>query len=101
MGNFHELSADDSDEQDEDVWAAVTKYLSKTKAKLPPLIWWKMHCPKLSCIEASMAKKYMNRPATSVPLERLFSLAGSIVSKKRACLNSGTADQLFFLNSHH
>ncbi|XP_047660338.1 myosin heavy chain, skeletal muscle-like isoform X2 [Tachysurus fulvidraco] len=52
-----------------------------------PLEWWSVNAEahiKLS----SSAHKYLAMPATTVPCERLFSLAGSIVQKKRASLNS-------------
>ncbi|XP_019211076.1 zinc finger BED domain-containing protein 1 [Oreochromis niloticus] len=50
-----------------------------------PLQWWYAHSgvyEKLSVL----AQKYLASPATSVPCERLFSLAGHIVQKKRAAL---------------
>ena len=38
--------------------------------------------PKL----ASLARKYLATPATTVPCERLFSIAGFIAEKRRAAL---------------
>ena len=50
-----------------------------------PLQWWQKHqnlYPKL----AILAKKYLGTPATTVPCERLFSIAGFIADKRRAAL---------------
>ena len=42
----------------------------------------------------ALPKKYLTTPATSVPCERLFSLAGHIVQKKRVSLSSRHVNQL-------
>ena len=44
-----------------------------------------------------MARKYLDLPATSTPSERVFSIAGSIVNKKRACLLPENVNMLVFL----
>ena len=61
-----------------------------------PLQWWhhhKRHFPHLSL----MAKKYLCIPATSVPSERAFSVAGYIVNEKRSCLLPENVNILVFL----
>ena len=61
-----------------------------------PLHWWrdhKRHFPYLS----HMARKYLCVPATSVPSERAFSVAGYIVNEKRACLLPDNVSTLVFL----
>ncbi|KAJ8365164.1 hypothetical protein SKAU_G00139950 [Synaphobranchus kaupii] len=50
-----------------------------------PLQWWYAHSGAYEKLSA-LARKYLASPATSVPCERLFSLAGHIVQKKRAAL---------------
>lgn len=63
-----------------------------------PLQWWSTHegaHPQLS----ALARKYLGSPATSVPCERLFSLAGNIVQKKRAALSSENVNRLVCLSN--
>lgn len=63
-----------------------------------PLQWWSQRAgnhPQLSVL----ASKYLISPATSVPCERLFSLAGHIITKKRAALNSENVNRLVCLSN--
>jgi len=46
---------------------------------------------------ASVAKKILAVPASSVPVERFFSKAGLIVTKKRASLSANKVEALMFL----
>ena len=65
--------------------------------KTNPFSWWKLNqtnYPKLS----TLARRVLCSPATSVPSERVFSIAGGTVSKLRASLDSDTVDKLVFLN---
>ncbi|KAI4805253.1 hypothetical protein KUCAC02_009879 [Chaenocephalus aceratus] len=48
---------------------------------------------------SALACKYLGSPATSVPCERLFSLAGNIVQKKRAALSSEHVNKLVCLSN--
>ena len=62
------------------------------------LKWWSEHAniyPRL----AKLAKKYLCTPASSVPSERIWSLAGNILTKKRSALAPENLDLLIFL--HH
>jgi len=55
-----------------------------------PAIWWKhnkIRYPALS----KVAQIYLAPPPTSVPSERLFSVAGDVTSEHRARLNSENA----------
>ena len=66
------------------------------------MVWWKLHqddFPSLS----KLALKYLCIPATSVPSERIFSLAGLVVNRLRARLSPEHVDMLIFLrkNFHH
>ena len=63
------------------------------------LIWWKAHelfYPHL----AKLAKRVLAIPASSVPSERIFSLAGNIVNKKRSQLSNDNVDMLIFLKKN-
>ena len=61
-----------------------------------PLEWWKTHHVDYSHL-ASLAKKYLCIPATSVASERLFSTSGNIVTDKRCCLKPERVNMLTFL----
>ncbi|XP_076121576.1 E3 SUMO-protein ligase ZBED1-like [Alosa pseudoharengus] len=88
------------DEDEEGPNGALTRYraeptISETDC---PLQWWSTHegaHPQLS----ALARKYLGSPATSVPCERLFSLAGHIVQKKRAALSSENVNRLVCLSN--
>ena len=47
---------------------------------------------------ASLARRYLAMPATSASVERLFSVAGQVVSAKRARLDPTTVTLLVFLH---
>ncbi|XP_076325046.1 E3 SUMO-protein ligase ZBED1-like [Tachypleus tridentatus] len=64
-----------------------------------PLQWWSVYRSRFPSI-ASVARKYLSIPGTSVPSERTFSTAGLTVSKLRASLNPEHVDQLVFLNKN-
>lgn len=78
----------------------VSMYLGSKKSpedlNLSILEWWKKHqymFPRLSIL----AKKYLGIPASSVPSERVFSLAGNLVNKKRSRMKPALVDLLIFL----
>ncbi|KAJ8375317.1 hypothetical protein SKAU_G00058970 [Synaphobranchus kaupii] len=60
-----------------------------------PLEWWAAHAGAYGQL-SSLARKYL---ATSVPSERLFSLAGNIIQKKRAALHSDNVNKLVCLSN--
>ena len=62
--------------------------------------WWRQK-EFVFPILSKLARKYLCVPASSVPSERIFSTAGNIVNKKRACLSSENVDMLVFLNKNH
>lgn len=64
-----------------------------------PLNWWKGNQEKYPTL-AKLAKSFLCIPGTSTPSERLFSVAGNIVSKKRASLSPEHVDMLTFLHSN-
>jgi hypothetical protein len=63
------------------------------------LQWWKTNefrFPKL----ALFAKSQLMVPATSVPVERIFSTAGDIVTAQRSCLKPKSVDMFIFLKTN-
>ncbi|XP_062577042.1 E3 SUMO-protein ligase ZBED1-like [Saccostrea cucullata] len=63
------------------------------------LEWWKKNAvffPRLSIL----AKKFLAIPASSVSSERVFSLGGQIVSKKRCRMSHNNVDLFIFLNKN-
>lgn len=98
------LLSPQSSDSDSDEEALCHRALSLYRAEATiseadcPLQWWsrpgETH-PQLSVL----ACKYLISPATSVPCERLFSLAGHIVTKKRAALNSDNVNRLVCLSN--
>lgn len=83
---------------------SVEAILSRYKAEqcidedADPLQWWLTHQgahPEL----ATLAKKYLGIIPTSVPSERVFSLAGYIVNKTRASLLPENVNQLICLSN--
>ena len=63
------------------------------------LEWWranKLYFPRLSVL----AKRVLCIQASSVPSERVFSLAGSLVSKKRSRMSPKNVDLFIFLNKN-
>ena len=49
----------------------------------PILTWWKEHAARFPYL-SQLARRYLAMPATSASVERLFSVAGQIVTAKRA-----------------
>lgn len=68
--------------------------ISKSK---DPLAWWRDNSQFK--ILSQLDGKFFSVPATSVPAERLFSKAGTVVCKKRAALQPKNIDRLLFLHS--
>lgn len=79
----------------------VTNYKSETliELKSDPLEWWCQNEKKYPLM-ARAAKKYLCIQATSVASERIFSVAGDIVSKQRASLTAENVDILIFLKKN-
>ena len=49
---------------------------------------------------ALLAKKYLCIPSSSVPCERIFSVTGHLVSRRRAALSAENVNMLVFLNQN-
>lgn len=61
------------------------------------LPWWSRHTAELPML-SNLARYILSACATSVTSERLFSLAGHIVSKRRNALKPSLVNQLVFLS---
>ena len=48
-----------------------------------------------------MARRYLATPATEVPSERVFSIAGLTVTKRRCSLDPKNVDALIFLHKNY
>ncbi len=81
----------------------IKRYLSlpcEDRTSTEPLSWWNKvgrgQFPTIS----KVAFKYLIIPATSVPCERLFSIAGQVLSEKRSCLKDKKARALICLHEN-
>lgn len=64
-----------------------------------PLEWWPRNCRTMPLL-ANPAKMYLCVPAASCPSERVFSLAGGIVSERGAALKPENVNIRCFLASN-
>lgn len=62
-----------------------------------PLQWWASNQGRFPRL-ANLSRKYLAVPATSTPSERIFSLAGNTITRKRASLHPAHVDALVFLH---
>ena len=70
--------------------------LSTINPEMNLLKWWKIHATDFPVI-SKLARKYLCICASSSPSERVFSLSGHIVSKKRNSLKPDEVNMLVFL----
>jgi hypothetical protein len=77
-------------------------YLSAPPARLDanPFDWWRKNTTLFPKV-ALLARRYLAVPATSIPCEQLFSVAGAIITKKRNRLHHMLARKLIFLYYNH
>ncbi|KAK7913165.1 hypothetical protein WMY93_013376 [Mugilogobius chulae] len=101
---LHVSSDSDSESNSEPYEESLENYVCCYRAEpiistdACPLEWWSKHASSHSKL-APIAHKYLATPATSVPCERLFSLAGHVVQKKRASLSSEHVNNLVCLSN--
>ena len=69
----------------------------KLASNAPILTWWKEHAARFPYL-SQLARRYLAMPATSASVERLFSVAGQVVTAKRARLHPDTVTLLVFLH---
>ena len=69
------------------------------KSRANVLQWWSHNSAQFPNV-AKLAKKYLCVPATSVPAEQVFSVAGEVINNKRSSLKPENVDMLVFLNNN-
>ena len=69
------------------------------KQKEDPLFWWRGNASRFPHL-AVLAQKYLGTPATSTPSERVFSVAGIVVDKRRCALTAEMINALVFLHKN-
>ena len=98
MMKVHDLEPDDDYIVSQKM---VNAYLSESNAPRHsnPLLYWKEKQASWPLL-ATLARKYLAPPCTTVPSERLFSTAGNIVTDKRTRLDAEKVEMLLFLNKN-
>uniref|UniRef100_H2ZWK5 HAT C-terminal dimerisation domain-containing protein n=1 Tax=Latimeria chalumnae TaxID=7897 RepID=H2ZWK5_LATCH len=102
MFSFEESSSEDSDEEQIScVQKKLMQYFSEKPSSrdTDPLTWWKTNQERLPHL-SKLARGFLAIPATSTPSECLFSVVGTIASRKRASLTPQHVDMLVFLYSN-
>ncbi|XP_026050112.1 zinc finger BED domain-containing protein 1-like [Astatotilapia calliptera] len=96
------LGSPDSDTEEEEDAIDCCLNLYKAEPKIDigecPLQWW-LKREGAHARLAPIARKYLSTPATTVPCERLFSLSGHIIQKKRASLSSDNVNRIVCLSN--
>jgi len=66
------------------------------------LTWWKQKAEKEPLFPrvARLARKYLALPASSAPLERIFSKMNAVVDKRRASLDPDRIERLVFIKEN-
>lgn len=93
------MGSESESDEETPVDNAVERYKVEPSASLDqcPLKWWSEHTAVYGKM-AHIARKYLGTPATTVPCERLFSLAGHIVQKRRSSLSPENVNNLVCLS---
>jgi hypothetical protein len=105
MSDMDDVTVDDDLDNELNRYLTASKlpyfYLGKDKKEKMnnPLDWWRIHSSDFPTL-AILAKKYLCTPATSAPVERLFSRAGLTITEKRNRLADDIAADLIFLNAN-
>ena len=95
LGEDIDTSSSSSVEQE------VTRYFQQQpiKRKDDPFVWWHGNASYFPHL-ADLARHYLAIPATSTPSERVFSVAGIVVDKRRCALTAEMINALVFLHKN-
>lgn len=95
INSLYENNSDNNDWHKE-----IDEYLNSKRANKDEdiLEWWSKHTHLFPCL-SKMARDFLCISATSAPSERLFSIAGLIITKRRNRLCEELARSLICLNS--
>ena len=79
----------------------MNKYLAEDipeedKDMVDPLLYWKLHQNQYPDL-AMLACRYLHVPASSSPVERVFSIAGRVFRPDRASLSDSRFEKLMFI----
>lgn len=79
----------------------VQEYLRvpEISIKESPVRYWHANKDRFPVL-SFMAYKYLAMPASSASVERLFSVAGSIISSRRASMTIDTAEKIIFYREY-
>ncbi|XP_024131523.1 zinc finger BED domain-containing protein 1 [Oryzias melastigma] len=94
------LLGSDSDSEDDGIqFLELLRYRAEPSIDMAdcPLQWWRSHSAAYEKLSA-LARRYLAPPATCVPSERLFGLAGLEVQKRRAALPPEHVNMLLCLS---
>ncbi len=94
------LEGDFSDKEPDTADAELEQYLREKVSRISaknPLMWWKANATRFLQV-AKLARKFLCIMGTSVPSERVFSIAGLTITKNRSQLDPDAVDQIIFMN---
>lgn len=79
----------------------IAQYLAQPAVDIneDPLQWWRTH-KSLFPVLARLARKFLCIPASSAPVERVWSTAGNVVTQKRARLSDELVDAIVFCHEN-
>ncbi|KAL3048837.1 hypothetical protein OYC64_008341 [Pagothenia borchgrevinki] len=100
MNILLQMGSDSESEEEVQPDRAIHRYRAEPTTSMEdcPLQWWSSHAGAHDKL-APLARKYLATPASTVPCERLFSVAGHIVQKKRSALLSENVVKLVCLSN--
>ena len=91
------LDNNDNDDRKEKIEREMSRYIAEPSEKTDSLVWWRKMEPIFPYLSV-LARKYLCVPASSVPCERIFSITGHLVCRRRAALSPENINMLVFLN---
>ena len=95
------IATEHAPSKSEAIITEIQRYLSEPQidGQADALEWWAQRAASYPHL-TPVAKKFLAIPASSTSSERVFSLAGNLVSKKRCQLKPENVDLLVFLNKN-